>query len=195
MRIRLKKTPTMFHMAVLMTKAASSPPEALVKTTYILMVRGREAAMTIPSARSWLIILYCGAKGKTLLLATACASLAPSTSAFTVVPVRGPAHVARTSSSCEQTHESSALSSSPNGDDNDNDNEVVESKTKTIASPSDSIGMVSPEQADLETLEVEEDLLSTTAIAPSKVSSTPSAEPTPTPGLFMDVDGNGTGAR
>ena len=54
--------------------------------------------------------------------------------------------------------------------------------------------MVSPEQAELETLEVEEDLLSTTAIAPSSVSSTSSTEPTPSPALFMDVDGNGTGA-
>ena len=45
----------MFHMAVFTTAAASSPPEAFVSTTHMLMVNGRDAQMTIPSARSRLI--------------------------------------------------------------------------------------------------------------------------------------------
>lgn len=53
--------------------------------------------------------------------------------------------------------------------------------------------MISAEQAELETMEVaeEEDLLSTTAVAAAVSSAAPA---TVMPALFMDVDGNGTGA-
>lgn len=145
-------------------------------------------------------------KGKTLLLAAVCASLSPSTSAFTVGPVRRQAHVVRTLSTAQ--NESSATSSSPNDDDyfftaplpqpqeNDDDDDVehnVNLETKTVTS-TDS-GMVSAERSELESMEIaieeEEDLLSTSAVLAS-VSSTPS--PVPSLSLDMDVDGNGTGA-
>ncbi len=145
------------------------------------------------------------AKGKTLLLAAVCASLTPSTSAFTVGPIHGPAHVT-TSPSTAQIG-SSALASSPNDEDyfftappqsqenDDDDDDNVDLETKAMTS-SDS-GMISAEQTELETMEiaededddVEEDLLSTSSVVGS-ISSTPSPAPT----LSMDVDGNGTGA-
>ncbi len=131
------------------------------------------------------------AKGRTILLAAVCASLSPSTSAFTVCPVRGPAH-------------SSTLSSFPNDEDyfftappqhqDDDDDDKVEPETKVTTAKSN--GMVSAEQTELETMEVaiedeEEDLLSTSSVL-ATASSTP--PPAPAPALFMDVDGNGTGA-
>lgn len=143
-----------------------------------------------------------GAKGKTLLLAAVCASLTPSTSAFTVGPIRGPAHVTSTSSATQSG--SSALATSPNDEDyfftappqpedNNDDDDNVDVETKVMTS-SDS-GMISAEQTELETMEItededeEEDLLSTSSVVAS-ISSTPSPAPT----LSMNVDGNGTGA-
>ena len=145
-----------------------------------------------------------GAKGKTLLLAAVCVSLTPSTSAFTVGPIRGPAHVTSTSSSTQSG--SSALATSPNDDDyfftappqsedNNDDDDNVDVETNVMTS-SDS-GMISAEQTELETMEIaededeEEDLLSTSSVVAS-ISSTPSPSPAPT--LSMNVDGNGTGA-
>ena len=148
------------------------------------------------------------AKGKTLLLAAVCVSLTPSTSAFTVGPARGPAHVTASSSTAQIG--SSALASSPNDEDyfftrppqsqdNDDDDDDLDLETKEMTS-SDS-GIVSAEQTELETMEiaedededededVEEDLLSTSSV----VASIPST-PSPAPTLSMDVDGNGTGA-
>ncbi len=134
------------------------------------------------------------------MLAAVCASFSPSASAFTVGPVNGPAHAARTSSTPE--NEASTLSSSPNDDDyfftaptkpqdDDSDDDKIELETK--ATSTSDIGMVSAEQTELETMEVaieeEEDLLSTSSVLASALSIPP-----PAPATFMDVDGNGTGA-
>ena len=155
------------------------------------------------------------AKGRTLLLAAVCASLTPSTSAFTVGNnIRGPAHlVVRTSSS--QNESSSAILSSPQSSPqhdeeyfftappepqaqaqeqpvHDKDGEG-EPEKKTLTSIKNEF--VSTEQTELQAMEfatTEEDLLSTTSAVAAAASSKPFTVPSPVP--IMDVDGNGTGA-
>ena len=104
-----------------------------------------------------------------------------------------------------QSSSSSAPPSSPNDDihfftavsqppDNEGDEKP---NTKTISQTSS--GMVSAEQAELESMEIsntteeQEDLLSTTSVAGAAAASYFAAA-TPTTAVFMDVDGNGTGA-
>ena len=102
------------------------------------------------------------AKGKTFLLAAACASLTPSVSAFTVEPVRGPASFARKSSPRITTKiDSSDPSSSPDDEtyfftappeQSTEDVKEVEMESKTMT-PVDS-EIKSQEQAELENMEV-----------------------------------------
>mmetsp|Transcript_3918 Transcript_3918/g.8435 ORF Transcript_3918/g.8435 Transcript_3918/m.8435 type:complete len:88 (-) Transcript_3918:743-1006(-) len=54
----LRKTPSRFPNAELKIEEASSPPAALVKTTHMLIVRGKQEVITIPSAKIELMMLY-----------------------------------------------------------------------------------------------------------------------------------------
>lgn len=152
-------------------------------------------------------------KGRKLLLAAVCASLTPSTSAFTVSgPGRQPLHLVSGASSLQQNDStstsppSSALRSSPNDDVHfftaatqpSDDESDEKTNTRTISESSN--GMVSTEQAELESMKVaktkteeKEDLLSTTSVAAAAAASS-IAVAAPKTAIFMDVDGNGTGA-
>jgi len=156
------------------------------------------------------------AKGRTLLLVAVCASLTPSTSAFTVGNnIRGPAHLLRTSSSQNQSSSAVSSSSSPQHDEEYFFTAPPEPQTQTQAQPQpqpvhDKNGegepekntltsikndFVSTEQTELQAMEfatTEEDLLSTTSAVAAAAAAAPYIVPSPVP--IMDVDGNGTGA-
>eukprot|EP00978_Attheya_sp_CCMP212_P014274 scaffold36321_cov63-Attheya_sp.AAC.2 len=51
MRAGLRNTPNMFPAAALKIAAASSPPDLFVKTKTILTISGKQAQITIPSAK------------------------------------------------------------------------------------------------------------------------------------------------